>query len=79
MNLKDVCPEKLLTPEESVKKIRNGSRVFIGTGCGEPQRLIKAMIENPSIQDIVIYQMLSSTLSHYVNNKKTALAEILSY
>jgi len=69
MNLKDVCPEKLLTPEESVKKIKNGSRVFIGTGCGEPQRLIKAMIENPSIQDIVIYQMLSSTLSHYVNDE----------
>lgn len=68
MNLKDVCPEKLLTPEESVKKIKNGSRVFIGTGCGEPQRLIKAMIENPSIQDIVIYQMLSSTLSRYVND-----------
>lgn len=69
MNLKDVCPEKLLTPEESVKKIKNGSRVFIGTGCGEPQRLIKAMIENPSIQDIVIYQMLSSTLSRYVNDE----------
>lgn len=69
MNLKDVCPEKLLTPEESVKKIKNGSRVFIGTGCGEPQRLIKAMIENPAIQDIVIYQMLSSTLSRYVNDE----------
>jgi acyl-CoA hydrolase/GNAT superfamily N-acetyltransferase len=69
MNLKDVCPEKLLTPEESVKKIKNGSRVFIGTGCGEPQRLIKAMIENPSIQDIVIYQMLSSTLARYVNDE----------
>jgi len=69
MNLKDICPEKLLSPEESVKKIKNGSRVFIGTGCGEPQRLIKAMIENPSIQDIVIYQMLSSTLARYVNDE----------
>ncbi len=69
MILKDVCPEKLLTPEESVRRIKNGSRVFIGTGCGEPQCLIKAMIENPSIQDIVIYQMLSSTLSHYVNDE----------
>ncbi len=68
MNLKDMCPEKLLTPEESVKKIKNGSRVFIGTGCGEPQRLIKAMVETPSIQDIVIYQMLSLTLSRYIND-----------
>jgi len=69
MNLRETCPDKLLTPEESVKKIHNGSRVFLGTGCGEPQRLIKAMIEDLSIQDIIIYQMLSSTLSDYVNDK----------
>jgi len=69
MDLRQICPEKLLTPEKSVKKIRNGSRVFIGTGCGEPQRLIKAMAEDMSIQDIIIYQMLSSTLSKYVNDE----------
>ncbi|MDD9303594.1 MAG: GNAT family N-acetyltransferase [Desulfobacter sp.] len=69
MDLKQACPEKLLTPEESVKKIQNGSRVFIGTGCGEPQRLIRAMIENQSIQDIIIYQMMSATLSEYVNDE----------
>lgn len=69
MNLRETCPDKLLTLEESVKKIHNGSRVFLGTGCGEPQRLIKAMIEDLSIQDIIIYQMLSSTLSNYVNDK----------
>lgn len=69
MDLEAVCPEKLLTPEESVKKIHNGSRVFIGTGCGEPQRLIRAMIENQAIQDIIIYQMLSATLSEYVEDE----------
>ena len=69
MDLRDVCPEKLLTAQKSVKKIKNGSRVFIGTGCGEPQRLIKAMVEDLSIQDIVIYQMLSATLSNYVNDE----------
>lgn len=69
MNLQEICPKKLLTPEQSVKKIQNGSRVFIGTGCGEPQQLIKAMVSNPAIQDIIIYQMLSSTLSAYVNDK----------
>ncbi|MCP4721386.1 MAG: acetyl-CoA hydrolase, partial [Desulfobacteraceae bacterium] len=69
MNLRETYPDKLLTPEASVQKIHNGSRVFIGTGCGEPQRLIKAMVEDLSIQDIIIYQMLSSTLSKYVNDK----------
>ena len=69
MDLRDVYPDKLLTPQQSVKKIKNGSRVFIGTGCGEPQRLINAMVEDLSIQDIVIYQMLSATLSNYVNDE----------
>ncbi|MCP3941232.1 MAG: GNAT family N-acetyltransferase [Desulfobacteraceae bacterium] len=69
MNLRKVCPDKLLTPEACVKKIHNGSRVFIGTGCGEPQRLIKAMIEDLSVQDIIIYQMFSSTLSKYVDDE----------
>ena len=69
MDLRDICPEKVLTAQQSVKKIKNGSRVFIGTGCGEPQRLIRAMVEDLSIQDIVIYQMLSSTLSKYVNDE----------
>jgi acyl-CoA hydrolase len=69
MNLKENYPDKLLTAKESVQKIKNGSRVFIGTGCGEPQKLIKAMVEDLSIQDIVIYQMLSSTLSKYVNDE----------
>lgn len=70
MNLRDVCPKKLLTPEESVKKIKNGSRVFIGTGCGEPQQLIKAMVENQSAQDIILYQMLSSSLSKYIHDDR---------
>ncbi len=69
MVLKDKYPDKLLTAEQSVQKIKNGSRVFIGTGCGEPQRLIKAMVEDLSIQDIVIYQMFSSTLSQYVDDE----------
>ncbi|MBF0200906.1 MAG: GNAT family N-acetyltransferase [Desulfamplus sp.] len=69
MNLQEYCPEKLLTPEKGVKKISNGSRVFIGTACGEPQELIRAMVNNEAIQDIVVYQMLSSTLAKYVNER----------
>jgi len=67
MDLNAYCPDKILSPKQAVKKIKNGSRVFIGTGCGEPQQLIRAMVEDPSIQDIVIYQMFSSTFSQYVH------------
>ncbi len=68
MDLNAYCPDKILSPEKAVKKIKNGSRVFIGTGCGEPQQLIRAMVEDPALQDIVIYQMFSSTFSRYVND-----------
>ncbi|MFO7859922.1 MAG: GNAT family N-acetyltransferase [Desulfosalsimonas sp.] len=68
MDLKAYCPEKLLAPEKAVKKIKNGSRVFIGTGYGEPQQLIRSMVEDESIQDIVVYQMLSSTFAQYIDD-----------
>lgn len=68
MELPSYCKKKLLSAEEAVKKIKNGSRVFVGTGCGEPQHLIRTMIKDETIQDIIVYQMLSSTFSEYVND-----------
>jgi acyl-CoA hydrolase/RimJ/RimL family protein N-acetyltransferase len=70
MDLNAYCPEKLLTPAKAVQKIKNGSRVFIGTGCGEPQVLIRAMIDDLTIQDLVIYQMFSSTFAQYINDPR---------
>ncbi len=69
MDLKRYCPDKLVSPEEAVRQIKNGSRVFVGTGCGEPRKLIKAMVENRSIQDIVVYQMLSWTFGQYMDDE----------
>ncbi len=69
MNLKKYCPEKVMTAAEAVSKIKRGSRVFIGTGCGEPQHLIKAMVRDKGLQDIMVYQMLSSTLAKFVDDE----------
>ncbi|MCK4984633.1 MAG: acetyl-CoA hydrolase, partial [Desulfobacterales bacterium] len=69
MDLKRLCPNKVVSAEEAVSKIKNGSRVFIGTGCGEPQHLIKAMVDDSNIQDILVYQMLSSTLSRFIDDE----------
>ena len=59
---------KVLSAQEAISKIRQGSRVFMGTGCGEPQHLIRNMVRNPELQDIMIYQMLSFTLARYVGD-----------
>ncbi len=68
MDIKDCCAEKLLGAEAAISKINRGSRVFIGTGCGEPQALIRALVQDPGMQDIMLYQMLSSTLANYVED-----------
>jgi acyl-CoA hydrolase/GNAT superfamily N-acetyltransferase len=68
MDLKTRYLEKVLSLDEAVSKIKKGSRVFLGTGCGEPQQLIKAMVECTDLRDIFLYQMLSGTLAKYVND-----------
>lgn len=47
MDLKDLkfaYSEKFLPPERLFNHIHPGHRIFIGTGCGEPQRLVHEMI-----------------------------------
>jgi acyl-CoA hydrolase/GNAT superfamily N-acetyltransferase len=69
VDLKETCPQKVVTAAQAVSKIKSGSRVFIGTGCGEPQHLIRTMVNATALEDIRVYQMLSSTLSQFVNDK----------
>lgn len=69
MDLKRRFPNKVIDAKEATSKIKTGSRIFIGTGCGEPQHLIRSMVDNQEIQDAMIYQMLSSTLSKYVDDE----------
>ena len=54
MNLHEYCPKKIMSAEAAVAKIKRGSRVFIGTGSGEPQHLINAMVNDPQLQDIMV-------------------------
>ena len=67
--LKDYCPEKIVEAEHAIAKIAKGSRVFIGTGCGEPQHLIRVMAKNTELEDITLYQMLSQTLADFVDDE----------
>ncbi|MCF8067496.1 MAG: GNAT family N-acetyltransferase [Desulfobacterales bacterium] len=66
--LEDYCPEKIVDASTAISKIYRGSRVFLGTGCGEPQHLIRTMANDPQMQDIMVYQMLPHTLVEFVEN-----------
>ena len=62
------APRKWFRPRWPSLTSKRGSRVFIGTGCGEPQHLIRAMVKNEQLQDIMLYQMMSSTFADYVDD-----------
>lgn len=59
---------KVVTAEEAVSTIKNGSRVFLGSGCGEPKRLLRALVNDRRLQDIMLYQMLAITLADYLSD-----------
>lgn len=41
----DTYLKKLLSPVQAIDKIKSGQRVFIGSGCGEPQILTRTLAE----------------------------------
>lgn len=67
-NLTEKLKAKTASAEEAVAQLKNGSRVFIGSGCGEPQHLIHHMVANQRLQDIMIFQMLSFSFESYLKD-----------
>ena len=67
--LKDVSRDKQVSAQAAISRIKNGSRIFIGTGCGEPRHLIKSMVNDSNKKNMIIYQMLSITLADYLDDE----------
>jgi acyl-CoA hydrolase len=42
--MKTIWPEKFASEEQIFRHIHAGDRIFIGTGCGEPQYLVQALV-----------------------------------
>ncbi|MGW8192687.1 MAG: GNAT family N-acetyltransferase [Desulforhopalus sp.] len=59
---------KMVTAAEAISTIKNGSRLFIGSGCGEPQHLIHTLANNLDLNDIMVFQVLAHTLADYLND-----------
>ncbi len=56
----DSYVEKRYSAENAIKKIRQGQRVFIGSACGEPQRLVQCLAENAvQFSGLEIVRMMS--------------------
>ena len=55
--------ERLMDARDALLKIRSGSRVFLGPGCGEPQHLLNELVklgaEARELSDVEIVHMLT--------------------
>ncbi|HOO90386.1 MAG TPA: hypothetical protein PLA74_06145, partial [Syntrophales bacterium] len=54
-----IYQNRLVDADTALQKIRRGSRIFIGSACGEPQVLVKTLIDNaPNLTDTEIIHFL---------------------
>jgi acyl-CoA hydrolase/GNAT superfamily N-acetyltransferase len=62
--------EMIATADVAVKKIRAGQRVFIGTGCAEPQELVKALVaRSRELADTEIIHLLTRGEAPYATGE----------
>jgi len=58
---------KLRTPDEALKCVRSGMRVYIQPGCAEPETLVEALMRRgPDVYDVEIVHMMTLGAAPYV-------------
>ncbi|MBN1804273.1 MAG: GNAT family N-acetyltransferase [Sedimentisphaerales bacterium] len=67
---KEKYKKKVNTAAAAMKLIKSGNSIFIGTGCGQPQHLVNALVEYSShIYDAHIIHLLTMGTAPYANEK----------
>ncbi len=57
---------QICTAAEACKHIQSGNNIFIGTGCGQPQHLVQALVEHsPHVYDAHIIHLLTMGSAPY--------------
>ncbi|MBN1844134.1 MAG: hypothetical protein JW810_00505, partial [Sedimentisphaerales bacterium] len=60
----------IATPAEAVKQIKPGHRIFIGTGCAQPQALVQALVaRSEALADTEIVHLLTFGDAPYAERK----------
>ncbi len=56
---------KVETATHAVRRIRHGSRVFVGSGAGEPQSLVRALAARENLDDAEIVHIMTLGVAPY--------------
>ncbi len=59
--------ERVVSAAEAVRHVRTGDHVFIGSGCAEPQMLVRALAENESVLEGEILHILTLGVAPYAD------------
>jgi 4-hydroxybutyrate CoA-transferase len=60
--------KKLRTPEEALRCVQSGMRVYIQPGCAEPETLVEALMQRgPYVEDVEIVHMMTMGTAPYVS------------
>ncbi len=68
------CPEKLASERTVFDRIHPGNRIFVGTGCAEPQHLVSTLVsyvqKNPkALVDAEVISIVTLGIAPYANEK----------
>lgn len=58
---------KLRSAAEAIRLVHRGDHVFIGSGCAEPQTLVKALADSPDATDAEIMHILTLGVAPYAD------------
>jgi len=69
-NWKEKYKDKISSAAAAMKLIKSGNSIFIGTGCGQPQHLVNALVEySGHIYDAHIIHLLTMGAAPYADEK----------
>ena len=58
---------KLRTPDEALRCVQSGMRVYIQPGCAEPETLVEALMRRgPHVEDVEVVHMMTMGVAPYV-------------
>lgn len=65
--------DRICTPEQAVKLIKNGQRVFVGTACATPRTLTAALeARKPAPEDVELFHYLTTGMLPEIDGKPSS-------
>jgi 4-hydroxybutyrate CoA-transferase len=66
MNWTESYQKRIATPQDALKVVQSGQRLYIGGGCGVPQSLLDALVERaPELHDVETISILTMGRAPY--------------